>query len=77
MFDHMKLKKTGIYLSATILLLLINVAQIKAQGVPCGDPDIDCPIDTPVILLAIAILFLAVKKITEAGRTKNIPIKEA
>ena len=73
----MKLKKIGIFLSATFLLLLMAIVQVKAQGVPCGDPDVDCPIDAPVILLAAAILFLSVKKITEAGRTKKMPIKEA
>lgn len=64
-------------MSATFLLLLINTSQLKAQGVPCGDPDVDCPIDTPVILFAAAIIFLAVKKITEAGHTKKLPVKEA
>ena len=75
----MKLKKTGIFLSATFLLLLMAIVQVKAQGpgTPCGDPDVDCPIDTPVILLVAAILFLSVKKITEAGRTKKMPVKEA
>lgn len=73
----MKLRKTIVILSATILLLLMNVVQLKAQGVPCGDPDVDCPIDTPVFLLAAAILLLAAKKISEANRTKNIPVKEA
>ncbi|MVN21821.1 hypothetical protein [Mucilaginibacter arboris] len=64
----MKLKKTCIYLSAIILLVLINTVALKAQspGTPCGDPDLDCPIDTPVILLVAAVLFLTVKKMTDA-----------
>ncbi len=75
----MKLKKIGIFLSTSILVLLMNVLQLKAQGpgTPCGDPDVDCPIDTPVILFAAAILFLAVKKITEANRINKMPVKEA
>lgn len=60
---NMTLKKTAIYLSAVIILLLTNIVQVQAQGVPCGDPDIDCPIDTPVILLVAAALFLTVKKL--------------
>lgn len=65
----MKLRKLCTLLSAVVLLLLINTVQLKAQGLPCGDPDIDCPIDAPVILLAAAVLFLSVKKITGANRT--------
>lgn len=72
----MKLKKIYIFLSATILLLLMNMVQLKAQGTPCGDPDVDCPIDTPVILLAIIMLLLSVKKIADAKRTTKQPVKE-
>jgi hypothetical protein len=62
----MKFKRTWIFLTALVLLFLINIAQLKAQGVPTacdGDPDVECPIDAPVILLVAAVLFLAVKKI--------------
>ncbi len=62
----MKLRKTCINLSALILLLLMNTVQLKAQGLPCGDPDVDCPIDGPVILLAAAVLLLSIKKIAGA-----------
>ncbi len=65
----MKLRKLCTLLSAVVLLLLINTVQLKAQGLPCGDPDIDCPIDAPVILLATIVLFLSVKKIAGANRT--------
>lgn len=66
----MKLKKISIFLLATILFLLINIVQLKAQGIPCGDPDVDCPIDAPVILLAAVVLFLSIKKIAEIKRTQ-------
>jgi hypothetical protein len=63
----MKLKKFQIFLSATIFLLLINIVQVKAQpGTPTacdGDPDVECPIDAPVILLVAGVLFLSVKKL--------------
>ncbi len=68
----MKLKKICIFLTATIFLLIVNVMQLKAQpGTPGSDcnnsdpdaPDIECPIDAPVVLLAAAILFLSVKKL--------------
>ena len=74
----MKLKKICTFLSVTVLLLLITAVQSKADGpgTPCGDPDVDCPIDTPVILFALAILFLAAKKIVQANRTKILPVKE-
>lgn len=73
---NMKLKRTLIFLSATVLLLLMNVVQLKAQGTPCGDPDVECPIDAPVvILLAAAILFLSVKKITDAEHAIKQPVK--
>lgn len=66
----MKLKRICISLSVTIFLLLINVVQLKAQpGVPTacdGDPDVECPIDAPVVLLVAAILFLSVKKLNAA-----------
>ena len=62
----MKLRKTCINLSALILLLLMNTVQLKAQGLPCGDPDVDCPIDGPVILLVAAVLLLSIKKIAGA-----------
>lgn len=62
----MKLKKTCIFLSVIILLLLMNTVQLKAQGLPCGDPDVDCPIDGPVILLVAAVLLLSIKKIAGA-----------
>lgn len=66
----MKLKQTCIFLAATILVLLMNTAQSHAQGLPCegGDPDVDCPIDTPVILLVLAVLFLSVKKMLDTNR---------
>ena len=76
----MKLKKICIYLSATVLFLLISIMQLSAQDVPpsqCGDPDADCPIDTQVILLAAAVLFLSVKKIADTKFTVKNPIKEA
>lgn len=60
----MKLKKIYALLATVITLLLMNVAQLKAQGLPCGDPDLDCPIDGAVIFLVAAILFLSIKKIT-------------
>jgi len=72
----MKLKKICIFLSTTILLLLMNIIQLKAQGTPCGDPDVDCPIDTPVILLAGIMLLLSLKKIADAKRTTKQPAKE-
>ncbi len=62
----MKLKKTCIFLSVIILLLLMNTVQLKAQGLPCGNPDVDCPIDGPVILLVAAVLLLSIKKIAGA-----------
>lgn len=65
----MKLKIFCIFILSTVFLLLINVVQLKAQGVPTacdGDPDIECPIDAPVILLAAGILFLSVKKLYTA-----------
>ncbi len=65
----MKLKKACLFLTITVLLLLINSLQLKAQGLPCGDPDVDCPIDAPVILLALVVLFLSLKKIAEVKRT--------
>jgi hypothetical protein len=62
----MKLRKTCINLSALILLLMMNTVQLKAQGLPCGDPDVDCPIDGPVILLVAVVLLLSIKKIAGA-----------
>lgn len=67
----MKFKKTCIFFLTIILLLLINTVQLKAQGVPCGDPDVDCPIDGPVYFLLVVMLLLSVKKIAEANRTLN------
>jgi hypothetical protein len=79
-FDNMKPNKICLSLAFAVLLLIVCVAQLKAQSSPvlfCDDPDVDqCPIDTPVVLFAIAILFLAVKKIKEAGSTQNTPVKE-
>ena len=72
----MKLKKTCIYFLAIVILLLTNSVQLKAQGIPCGDPDVDCPIDTPVILLVAVVLLLAVKKIVDAKRDLKQPLKE-
>lgn len=71
----MKLRKNSVYLLAVVILLLINIGQLKAQGLPCGDPDIDCPIDTPVIVLVIAVLLLSVKKIFDANRSLKRPAK--
>lgn len=77
----MKFKKTCTLLAAIVFLLLMNVVQLKAQpglpGQPCttSDPDapeIDCPIDAPVMILAAVILFLSVKKITDAEHQKNV-----
>lgn len=67
----MKFKKTCTFFLTIILLLLINTVQLKAQGVPCGDPDVDCPIDGPVYFLLVVMLLLSVKKIAEANRTLN------
>ncbi|MGI4729058.1 MAG: hypothetical protein ACRYGB_10850 [Janthinobacterium lividum] len=44
----------------------MSTVQLKAQGTPCGDPDLDCPIDGPVVFLLVAILLLSVKKISAA-----------
>ncbi|MGI4750163.1 MAG: hypothetical protein ACRYFB_05985 [Janthinobacterium lividum] len=65
----MKFKKICTVILSVILLLLINTVQLKAQGVPCGDPDVDCPIDGPVVFLLVAILLLSIKKITAAHQT--------
>lgn len=59
----MKLKRIWQLFLPVIFLLLIDIASLKAQGLPCGDPDVDCPIDGSVIVLAAAILFLSVKKL--------------
>lgn len=67
----MKFKKTCTFFLTIILLLLINTVQLKAQGVPCGDPDVDCPIDGPVCFLLVVMLLLSVKKIAEANPTLN------
>lgn len=67
----MKFKKTCTFFLTIILFLLINTVQLKAQGVPCGDPDVDCPIDGPVYFLLVVMLLLSVKKIAEANRTLN------
>ncbi|RYY30090.1 MAG: hypothetical protein EOP41_01395 [Sphingobacteriaceae bacterium] len=64
----MKFKKACILFLSVILLLLINTVSLKAQGVPCGDPDLDCPIDGPVIFLLMVMLLLSVKKLTEIQR---------
>lgn len=72
----MKLKKIGICLLAATILLLINSVQLKAQGLPCGDPDIDCPIDTPVTLLVAAVLLLSVKKISDSKQAIKQQAKE-
>jgi len=51
----------------TLLLLLINVCNLFAQGTPCGDsgdPDdpVTCPIDAWVwILVAVALIFATVQ----------------
>lgn len=57
-------------------MLCLSVTQLKAQGTPCGDPDLDCPIDTPVIFLAAAMLFLAVKKMIAANNPQKEMIKK-
>lgn len=65
---------------STVFLLLINIIQLKAQGVPTacdGDPDVECPIDAPVILLVAAILFLSVKKLYATQNSVNSWVKEA
>lgn len=71
----MKLKQVCIFLSTLLVLLLISMTQLHAQGLPCdgGDPDVDCPIDTSVILLVAAVLFLSVKKMM----AKKQVLKEA
>ncbi len=58
-----------------IFLLLINAAPLKAQGLPCGDPDVDCPIDGPIIVFAIVMLFLSVKKLTAVYKTNDRKLK--
>ncbi|RYE25509.1 MAG: hypothetical protein EOP42_21375 [Sphingobacteriaceae bacterium] len=74
----MNFKKTCIVLLLIVFLLLINAVKLQAQGVPTacgGDPDIECPVDGPVIFLLIAILLLSVKKI--AGKNQaQLQIKE-
>jgi len=68
----MKLKKNSVYLLAVLILLFANIGELKAQaspGLPCGDPDIDCPIDAPIVLLVAAVLLLSVKKIADSKRT--------
>ena len=70
----MKFKKNCILFLSVLFLLLINTASLKAQGVPTacgGDPDIECPIDGPVIFLLAAILLLSVKKITAVNQIQN------
>ncbi len=64
----MNLNKASKFFITTVLFLLMSLMRLKAQGIPCGDPDIDCPIDAPVIFLAAVILFLSVKKIAEVKR---------
>lgn len=68
----MKLQKTCIFFLTIILLLLVNTVQLKAQGVPCGDPDVDCPIDGPVYILLSVMLLLSVKKIADANKPSNL-----
>lgn len=51
---------------SVFFLLLMSTVQLKAQGTPCGDPDLDCPIDGPVVFLLAVILLLSVKKISAA-----------
>lgn len=58
-------KRFTLFLSVFFLFLMSTV-QLKAQGTPCGDPDLDCPIDGPVVFLLVAILLLSVKKISAA-----------
>lgn len=58
-------KRFTLFLSVFFLLLMSTV-QLKAQGTPCGDPDLDCPIDGPVVFLLAVILLLSVKKISAA-----------
>ncbi len=71
----MKFKKTCIFFLTIILLLLVNTVQLKAQGVPCGDPDVDCPIDGPVYFLLIVMLLLSIKKIAATTQTSNREIE--
>ncbi len=63
----MQLKRIWKLFLRVIFLLLINTASVKAQGLPCGDPDVDCPIDAPVIIFAMLMLFLSVKKLRSAA----------
>ena len=63
----MNFKKICTLFLSVILLLLISTVQLKAQGTPCGDPDVDCPIDGPVVFLLMVMLLLGVKKIISSN----------
>lgn len=72
----MKFNKTMIFLFLLMLVFAIP-AKLKAQGLPCGDPDVDCPIDTPVFFLALVILLLSIKKLSQVKRYEKSQVKEA
>lgn len=75
----MTLKETKIFLLIFFSLLLMNAVTLKADdspGLPCGDPDVNCPIDGYVVLLIILVLFLSVKKMTDKKSLLKQVIKD-
>lgn len=60
----------------TLLLLLVNVCNLFAQGTPCGDsgdPDdpTTCPIDTWVWLLVAAALIFAIMQLYRRQKSET------
>jgi hypothetical protein len=64
------MRKRGILL-AMFFLLIINCGKLFAQGVPCDDPDVTCPLDTWVLLLAGAFLIFATVRLYKKQKLYN------
>lgn len=68
----MKLRFFG---SLVLLLLILNINNVFAQGIPCDPDDLTCgPIDTWVVLLAVAFLLVATWQLYRKQKAQSAAI---